>query len=758
MVLGNYSAEASVIEKGKTVKGILTLFADEYVFGGVRTAVNWENVTCEQGTVKVKAFLFSSEKPYVVFREGDTCSLQFILEAGQKDSLLKKVAEFQDSIRAERLEKEERARREQEESRAQEEREQRIREESRRKAEAEYQQRQEEIHRRREEQACQEQAALERKKAEKKERIRRETETCRNGRAQMISADGISKKAAARFLDNPYRILGISCLAGNEEANSALDKLKKLSRLKAIEAYRSPFDLAGLERPARDLSVAQNAVASLKDKTNKLFWFADADACAAWQSGKYRIELSRDGEELGSYDLFLANYLYGVLCDPDFKVSETWKRILSFYCFICRQPGCELIRSRFTEKELQDENNAKLLADFKHVIFTPILLLCERDDLDAVLRLHKCIRACGEPLLSGLERDVLSRLVSWFTDKEASVFSYLREADSEDVISETAAAEIRSRGDAYCRAVEPMLELVLRDFRGDAVRYDMIKESYRHTTYQLMYELNKQADKSDAIFFANKCYSYCSADDKKRIQNTFGAVNIKSIDWSVPHTIWDIKGDEYYYGRGCTADYAQALYWYRKAADAGNMYSPNSIGICYQKGQGVPQNDVQAASWFEKAYEKGNPEGAFNLAECCYSGTGVRKDVDKALKMWAEAAKLGHPSAEQRRAEVFSKVQAERRKRRASNHICHDLGFQMTVGTNQVVEVTLNSPANVYLVNAQGYKDYLNGNEFSYKGGYAADSPYRIRIPSSNRWYVIVDSGEEPISGIESSVKVKSAS
>ena len=62
-----------------------------------------DSVTCEQGTVKVKAFLFSSEKPYVVFREGDTCSPQFILEAGQKDSLLKKVAEFQDLIRAERL-------------------------------------------------------------------------------------------------------------------------------------------------------------------------------------------------------------------------------------------------------------------------------------------------------------------------------------------------------------------------------------------------------------------------------------------------------------------------------------------------------------------------------------------------------------------------------------------------------------------------------------------------------------------------------
>ena len=77
----------------------------------------------------------------------------------------------------------------------------------------------------------------------------------------------------------------------------------------------------------------------------------------------------------------------------------------------------------------------------------------------------------------------------------------------------------------------------------------------------------------------------------------------------------------------------------------------------------------------------------------------------------------------------------------------------MTVGVNQAAEVTLNCPANVYLVNAQGYKDYLNGNEFSYKGGYAADSPYRIPIPSSNHWYVIVDSGEGPVSGIDPALK-----
>ena len=143
------------------------------------------------------------------------------------------------------------------------------------------------------------------------------------------------------------------------------------------------------------------------------------------------------------------------------------------------------------------------------------------------------------------------------------------------------------------------------------------------------------------------------------------------------------------------------------------------------------------------------------MAECYFSGIGVRKDIDKALKMWSEAAKLGHPSADERRTAVFSKIQGERVKHRAKNHICHDLGFQMPIGANLAVEVTLDHAANVYLVNAQGYQNYLAGKEFSYQGGYTTDTPYRIGIPSSNHWYVIIDNGEEPIGGISSTAKVK---
>ena len=758
MGVGNYSVEAAIIENGKPVTGTLMLFRDEYSFGSTRKSVNWEYVSCEQSTVKIKAFLRVADRSAVVFNFNGDRGQQFVLEQAQMNTLLSKVKEFADAVRTERLDKEEKERREEEERKHQIVKEQRIREEARLKAEEEYRQKQEAERRKKQEAERQANEAIERKKTEKKARIHRVVESCKNKRGeQLIQIEGIARKAGAAFLDNPYRILGVSCLATNEEANTALDKLKKLARLKALESYQPPFDLAGVEKPVRDLSVVQNALTFLKDKTYKYFWFAETDSCTAWQDGKYRIELSRDGEEYGTYDLFLANYMYAVLCDPDFNVSETWKRVLRFYCYICKEDNHELLRSRFTTRELQNVSNADLLNGFRNAIFRPLLLLCDRDDLDAIIRLHKCITDCDNRRLDGLSRNVLGKLVSWFTDKESTLLSYLSTVDEEDAISDNLGEEIRKKGEAYCSVVEPVLEVVLRDFRGDLIRYDMIKESYRHATYQLMYELNKCANKSNAILFANKCYSYCNADDKKRITNTFGEANIKSIDWNTPHTGWDVKGDDYYYGRGHAVDYTQALYWYHKAADEGNMYSMCSIGICYRDGNGVPQSDEQAASWFEKAAKAGNPQGAYNLAECYFSGAGVQKNIDSALKYWAEAAKLGHPSAEQRRSEVFSKVQVQRRNHRARNHVCHDLGFQMTTGPNLVVEVTLNKSANAYLVNAQGYQNYLNGNEFAYHGGYSTNSPYRIRIPSSNHWYLIVDNGDEPFGDITSSAKVKNA-
>lgn len=746
MGMSYFSTDAIAVQNGKSIKGTLSVFNDEYVFNNVHHQADWTKMTCESSTVTVKAFLSSSTKPCLLFNDGVRSSDPFILDPMQQNKLLAAIKAFAEEKRAKTVKNVNTGSATQN-----------VQSNTNGTT---VQNRENPIPQKKTaplvEQKVEKTGLNTRIVEEKKERIKRTIEASENSGEAKIEVSSLSEKAASCFLNNPYRILGISCTSSDEEANTALDKLKKLARLKALDSYKSPYDLVGLRKPVRDLSVAQNALSSLKDNTHRFFWFSEADPCAAWYIGKYRMELSRDGQEYGCYDLFLANYLYAILCDSCFDTPETWKRILNYYSFICKQKSGELLSSRYNKDKSTSETQEQLRARFKNNIFKPIFLLCERDDIDTVIKLHKYIKECSDPLLDELDRGILAKLISWFTNKEADMLSYLKSLNVEHGGASIAAGEsVLHRGEDYCRLVEPVLEIVLREMISDTVRYDMIKESYRHTTYQIMYILSLCSNKSGAVLFANKCYNYCNADDKKKIRNTFGEVNIKAVDWNIPHTLWDVKGDEFFFGRGCKADYSQAVYWYHKASDAGNMYSQNSLGICYQQGKGVPQNDIQAVMWFEKAYKSGNPEGAYNLAECCFAGRGTAKNIDKALYYWGEADRLGHPTAKERKTSVLSKVQVERRNHRASNHYCHDIGFQMPMGSNLVAEVTLNHPAYVYLVNLQNYQKYITGDEFTYKGGYSPQSPARIPIPSSNHWYVVVDNGDNPITGIVSSVKVR---
>ena len=110
MAAGNCSVEAARLENGKPVKGTLTLFIDEYSFGSIRKNVNWETVSIDQGTVSVKGFLRSVEKPYIVIKSDGNSSPQFVLEAGALNTVLNTIQSFVDSQKKDREEKEAQAR------------------------------------------------------------------------------------------------------------------------------------------------------------------------------------------------------------------------------------------------------------------------------------------------------------------------------------------------------------------------------------------------------------------------------------------------------------------------------------------------------------------------------------------------------------------------------------------------------------------------------------------------------------------------
>ena len=71
-----------------------------------------------------------------------------------------------------------------------------------------------------------------------------------------------------------------------------------------------------------------------------------------------------------------------------------------------------------------------------------------------------------------------------------------------------------------------------------------------------------------------------------------------------------------------------------------------------------------------------------------------------------------------------------------------DLG-QQSAGT--IVQVTLSgNSANVRLFDSANYNFFKAGRSNRYYGGHATHSPVRLQVPSSGRWYLVVDYGGLP--------------
>ena len=56
-------------------------------------------------------------------------------------------------------------------------------------------------------------------------------------------------------------------------------------------------------------------------------------------------------------------------------------------------------------------------------------------------------------------------------------------------------------------------------------------------------------------------------------------------------------GALYATGQGVPEDHAQALQWFRKAAEKGNAPAQSNLGLLYAKGQGTPKDYVEAEKW-----------------------------------------------------------------------------------------------------------------------------------------------------------------
>lgn len=104
----------------------------------------------------------------------------------------------------------------------------------------------------------------------------------------------------------------------------------------------------------------------------------------------------------------------------------------------------------------------------------------------------------------------------------------------------------------------------------------------------------------------------------------------------------------YYHGLGTSVDYAEAVYWYRKAADQNHRIALNNLGVCYELGKGVSKNYYEALRYYRKSADLGNNTSQCNLGLCYEFGRGVTKDVYEAVKWYRKSAENGNDRGQYR--------------------------------------------------------------------------------------------------------------
>ena len=105
-------------------------------------------------------------------------------------------------------------------------------------------------------------------------------------------------------------------------------------------------------------------------------------------------------------------------------------------------------------------------------------------------------------------------------------------------------------------------------------------------------------------------------------------------------------GSCFWWGKGVTQDYKEAVKWYTKSAEQGNATAQGSLGVCYYMGYGVTKDYNEAVKWVAKAADQGNADGQCLLGWNYANGEGVTQDYKEAVKWYTKAARQGNAWAQ----------------------------------------------------------------------------------------------------------------
>jgi TPR repeat protein len=97
----------------------------------------------------------------------------------------------------------------------------------------------------------------------------------------------------------------------------------------------------------------------------------------------------------------------------------------------------------------------------------------------------------------------------------------------------------------------------------------------------------------------------------------------------------------YKLGQGVKLDKKKAVKYYRMAADRGHAIAQCNLGQCLRLGDGVAQDDAEAFRFCKLAADQGFTDAEHNLGCMYVNGDGVARDVAEADRWFERAAAKG---------------------------------------------------------------------------------------------------------------------
>ena len=98
-------------------------------------------------------------------------------------------------------------------------------------------------------------------------------------------------------------------------------------------------------------------------------------------------------------------------------------------------------------------------------------------------------------------------------------------------------------------------------------------------------------------------------------------------------------------GEGVPENDAEAVRWYRLAAEQGHATAQSNLGVMHAKGEGVLKDNAEAVRWYRLAAEQGVASAQFNLGVMYDNGEGVLKDDAEAVRWYRLGCRAGSPDS-----------------------------------------------------------------------------------------------------------------